>query len=347
MSDSSGVGEQVTALSTSPDAPRTRPPTDKRHAHDLAAYILQQYEYATSGKGGRLTFHVTQKVWSSLEPVLLRDYKLSCDYFPRAQRLVVRMHSQKHENFILKLGSRITAQLGVIASESGPAGDFAKDIEAVGQATIRPKNPGYGTHDPDASYRHLGSPLPAVVIEVAYAQRGCTLRALAEDYIFGSLLKIRVVVGFDISYRKKRATFSVWRPVQNPDNKVWTVEATVANRVFRHDNGEPNDQEGLGLTLRLEDFADARTCQDFGAMGREIFVSCGELYQYLERAETTLDDVESTTSEQGSPLKMHHQAITPEEQLTESDEEAFVEDEERVSVRLERDDASYEGNSPD
>lgn len=86
MSDSSGVGEQVTALSTSPDAPRTRPPTDKRHAHDLAAYILQQYEYATSGKGGRLTFYVTQKVWSSLEPVLLRDYKLRYTKSPPESR---------------------------------------------------------------------------------------------------------------------------------------------------------------------------------------------------------------------------------------------------------------------
>jgi len=35
----------------------------------------------------------------------------------------------------------------------------------------------------------------------------------------------------------------------------------------------------------LEDFADQKTCQQFKDIDRDIFVSCDELYQYLEEAE--------------------------------------------------------------
>jgi anti-sigma-K factor RskA len=72
-----------------------------------------------------------------------------------------------------------------------------------------------------------------VIIEIAHSQKGAILNTLAEEYILGSDLEIRVVVGVDIEYSKnKRATFSVWRAkLQDPDNEVWAVEPTVADRV--------------------------------------------------------------------------------------------------------------------
>ena len=60
------------------------------------------------------------------------------------------------------------------------------------------------------------------------------MRTLAEEYLLGSDLAIRVVVGVDIEYSKsKRAAFSVWRAeLQGPEgDKAWVVEPTIADQV--------------------------------------------------------------------------------------------------------------------
>jgi hypothetical protein len=160
--------------------------------------------------------------------------KYSSDYFPSSEHLVLRMPTKVHELFSRSLSGRISEQLRLLSRESGPAGDFAKDIRDVGSATIKPRDPKYGTHDPDNSFQHLKSPLPTVIIEVAHSQNGRVLGILAEEYIFGCDLEIRVVVGVDIEYSKnKRATFSVWRAEEqgSDDDKFWVVEPTVANQV--------------------------------------------------------------------------------------------------------------------
>ena len=138
--------------------------------------------------------------------------KHSSDYFPSSGHLVLRMPAKVHEFFLRSLSGRISEQLCLLSRESGSAADFARDIRDVGSATIRPRDLEYGTHDPDSSFQHLKSPLPTVIIEVAHSQKGGVLRTLAEEYILGSDLEIRVVVGVDIEYsNNKRSTFSVWR----------------------------------------------------------------------------------------------------------------------------------------
>jgi hypothetical protein len=100
------------------------------------------------------------------------------------------------------------------------------------------------------------------------------------------------------------------------------------------------------LRLRLEDFADQKTSQQFEDIARDIFVSCGELYQYLEEAEIIANIAESTKPERNLRLKKRRRTRTPEEQLDDHDEDAYVEDEEHVSKRRDLDDASYkEGSS--
>lgn len=161
--------------------------------------------------------------------------KHSSDYFPSIERLVLRMPVELHEGLLRSLNGRIIEQLRLLSYGSGSVADFAKDIRDTGSTTIRPRDPEYGTHDPDISFRHRKSSSPTVIIEVAHSQRGGKLRTIAEDYILGSDLEIRVVVGMDIEYSKsKRATFSVWRArMQGPDDdKAWVVESTVANQVI-------------------------------------------------------------------------------------------------------------------
>lgn len=113
----------------------------------------------------------------------------SSDYFPPSERLVLRMPTKVHEQFSRSLSGRISEQLCLLADEPGSAADFAKNIRDVGSATIRPRDPEYGTHDPDSSFQHLKSPLPTVIVEIAHSQQGGTLRTLAEEYILGQISK--------------------------------------------------------------------------------------------------------------------------------------------------------------
>ncbi|RMZ82805.1 hypothetical protein DV736_g6632, partial [Chaetothyriales sp. CBS 134916] len=341
--------EEITPPSSFRGPPLTPPPTDEKEARDTSN-ILRQIAKHRSGNTGQTTHKVDKRVWAAVSSLLLRDDKLQLDYFPSIECLVLRMPTKVHEQFSRSLTGRITEQLRLLSHGSGSAADFAKDIRDVGSATIRPRDPEYGTHNPDSSFQHLKSPSPTVVIEVAHSQKGEKLRTLAEEYILGSDLEIGVVVGVDIEYSKsKRATFSVWRArLQGPeDDRAWVVEPTVANQIFRHDDGNPSIGQNLGLHLRLEDFADQKTCQQFKDIDGDIFVSCDELYQYLEEAETIAKIAESTKPERNPRLKKRRRTQTPEEQLDDRDEDAYAEDEAHVSKRRDLDDTSYKESSPE
>ena len=69
-------------------------------------------------------------------------------------------------------------------------------------------------------------------------------------------------------------------------------------------------------------------------------MSCDELYQYLEEAETIAKIAKSTKPERNPRLKKRRRTQTPEEQLDHRDE-----DEEHVSKRRDLDDASYKESS--
>ncbi|KAL2047869.1 hypothetical protein ABVK25_011278 [Lepraria finkii] len=125
--------------------------------------------------------------------------------------------------------------------------------------------------------------------------------------------------------------------MQGPDDdKVWVVESTVANQIFRYDDGKPHVDQDAGLRLRLEDFADQKTCRQFEDVDRDIFVSCGELCQYLKEAGAIAKTAESTK---------RRRTQTPEEQLDDRDEDAYAEDDGHVSKRRDLDDSSYKESS--
>ena len=76
-------------------------------------------------------------------------------------------------------------------------------------------------------------------------------------------------------------------------------------------------------------------------------MSCDELYQYLEEAETITKTAESTKPERNPRLKKRRRTQTPKEQLDDCDEDAYAEDEEHASKRRDLDDASYKESSPE
>lgn len=253
MSVSSLPGSEQAILATAVYNSPSTPPSEKElyEARQLIR-VLTRNPVAVKGN----TYKVDKRLWACVGFALSQNDKLqytyiiflvtwslvmlilkhSLDYYPQYERLSVRMPKRLHDLFIQRLSQRIHEQLTRISGGTGPASDFAKNIENMGSSTVKPRDPEYGTHDPDISFQHPQSASPTVIIEIANTQLGKHLPLLAEDYILGSNLAIRVVVGVNINYRKsKRATFTVWRAssIQDPVNgQVWTVEPTVENQVL-------------------------------------------------------------------------------------------------------------------
>jgi hypothetical protein len=145
------------------------------------------------------------------------------------------MPTRLHEWVISSVVKGLQRQLRNLEGGRNPSADFAQAVDARGSPTLTFSDPGYGRHDPDAQFRHLGAKYPGVVIEVSYTQKRKDLAIIAEDYILGSDGDIRVVIGIDIEYRgSKKATLSVWRPgvVRNEVGEAELVtEQTVVDQV--------------------------------------------------------------------------------------------------------------------
>ncbi len=130
------------------------------------------------------------------------------------------MPSPIHEQFLASVVQEITHQIQLIASGNSPASEFAKQIISCGSTTYKFPNHKYRRHDPDGSFSHKRAQYPGVVLEVSYSQKSDQVKYLAEDYIYGSNVNIKAVVGLDIEYGHKScetsgksATFSVWKPL--------------------------------------------------------------------------------------------------------------------------------------
>jgi ABC-type phosphate transport system auxiliary subunit len=74
-------------------------------------------------------------------------------------------------------------------------------------------------------------------------------------------------------------------------------------------------------------------------------VSCDELYQYLEEAETIAKIAKSTKLERNLRLKKRRRTQTLEEQLDDRNEDAYTEHEGHISKHRDLDNASYKESS--
>jgi hypothetical protein len=289
--------------------------------------------------------------------------KLRSDYFPSACLFVLRMPSRLHEQLAWKIGAEILQQLLSIANGTGPAAQFAQNIEPTGSLTLTFDDPQYGKHEPDASFTHIDAKYPGVVIEISYSQKRKDLPRLADDYILGSDARIRAVVGVDVDYRGKMATLSIWRPqIEINDageeelvafrtliDQVFSLSSSTAwahiSQEFRSEDGNLIDDPQLGLQLRLEDFALKILAS--GALNEEIFIPAKDLFTYLCNAERS--DLRTRGSPEGEAMnpgtRKRRRESTPPEQLDDDDEDRFQAEEDQAEDRAELDDSSYHDSS--
>src|SRR6186713_1522280 len=130
------------------------------------------------------------------------------------------MLSNLHELFLVSLRSNILKQLEEIQKDDTLPAAVAKELFDGGSADIILEDG--GTRSPDFMIRHKEAVYPILILEVAYSQitkKGRkSLRKLADHYIVESSGNIRTVIGIYLDYKaSKKATLSIWRPVQGED----------------------------------------------------------------------------------------------------------------------------------
>jgi hypothetical protein len=210
-------------------------------------------------------------------------HKLRYDYeaSDSGGKLVLRMPSAVHEDFIGSLESTIEKELASLANQLSTKDETTaaeiRRIRKSGSTTLQytepeldgsdqeaTREPVIVRHSPDASFKHpiAGSQAPGLVVEVSYSQQSKKLSRLAESYIINSEHRIRCVVAIDITYippehkgshKDKTATVSVWRAsLEEHDGElVGICRQDVDAAPFRDRTGRPC--EGV-LQLTLADF---------------------------------------------------------------------------------------------
>lgn len=104
----------------------------------------------------------------------------------------------------------IVAVLNLIKLES------SSNVYLYGHEAI---NERYPKHSPNASFAHVKSQYPSVVIETLYSQRQKDLARLADEYVSGFDENIATILGLDIEYGvgSKMASLFIWRSRLVPD----------------------------------------------------------------------------------------------------------------------------------
>lgn len=133
-------------------------------------------------------------------------------YFPRTSTFVLSMSaSYEHENLEGWFCQFVERKLERLCSGDAAKESFANQIRNERHAPIREGE--IGTHHPDARFRHLQAPCPAVILEVGYSQKSKALSELAHIYITEGYRGTQLVVALDQDYRRsKQIMLKTWRP---------------------------------------------------------------------------------------------------------------------------------------
>ncbi|KAI9770759.1 MAG: hypothetical protein M1840_003009 [Geoglossum simile] len=358
--------QHITPPSSFVDPPLTPPPTDKKIFTQVPRVLTLFRERKAGTYGERdswAVFRLAIGEYDELERQLEREEslwgyvkdKIHYDFFARSNRLVVRMPTSRHEYLIEGAENAIRCELNRIRCGSDKAALFAQKVLLARSTDIYfPVDDAPTTteskHVPDASFRHADAKYPGIIIEVSYSQKRKDLGRLAEEYLLDSDASVRVVIGFDIEYGGKgsrKAALLVWRTrvFHTDDGDELRVVQEIADEVFRDDQGNPTDHQGL--RLQLSDFACEGLTEDLvGDEDQEILLPTQQLCQYLTAAEDEMRRRGMLVKNSLPPgMKKRKRSRTPPDKMTSDDEAKYVEREQKVAKCMSDDDPDYEQTS--
>ncbi|KAF7880234.1 hypothetical protein EAF00_012046 [Botryotinia globosa] len=346
----------------------TPPPTDKKTTK-ATSKVVQEIQRRKIGRNLSNTspwkvYKLNEEEYAEVLRLVESDKslqgfvkdKLRYDYFPSAQRFVIRMPLCVHESFISKIVSNISRQINVFASanDQSPTTKFAQEIESFNSTSLHLQD--YGTHDPDSQFAHSQAQWPGIIIEVSFTQKRKDLDRLADDYILGSDGNICAMIGIDIEYRgTKKVTLSIWQPriMQNQDGDMeLSAEQTVTDEVIRDEHGICNTN--ASLRLPLVDFASEGVSQGMKVNG-SLTISATKMCNWLEKAEARAILVEQKRGIVRTPIPLMKKRARSDTPESEVDEETIanrqkarrkeMEAIQKAKERVARNDPEYEPSS--
>ncbi|CZT48682.1 uncharacterized protein RSE6_09421 [Rhynchosporium secalis] len=263
--------------------------------------------------------------------------KVRYDYDLIRGKLIIRMPTTLHNTFACELVTAIKEGFESLKRSQVETRPFINKIISLSGEIHFEENGKKFKHEPDIRFHHEDAAWPGVIIEVSYSQKRKSLIDLAENYLLASDGGIRVMVGIDIEYKKlKEASMSIWRlkTSQGVDGQPeGEVVQELDNELFRDSEGNPI-LSSSGLKLPLENFA-VQALSD-GLPDCSVIIGPEVLCTLLAKAEKW--NGKSTLPQGVKParIKRKYREITPEEQLTISDEERIREEERRIQRRTEK-----------
>ncbi|KXT14579.1 hypothetical protein AC579_9099 [Pseudocercospora musae] len=319
-------------------------------------------------RSGRYPFHPLQGNWQTFpldcnfEVLLDRiekegllgyfDDKVHYDYDEVGCTL--RMPSATHERFIEHVVSRISTDIDKLAERLGEdrQNEIAKalrGIERGGSTTLELHAPRLENssqesdaaekvvrRSPDASYYGdigEGGNLPALVVEVSYAQQKKDLPRLAESYIIDSEHAIRCVLGLDITYSNAKGkapkdhtgTISVWRPdieYSADGEEIGVCACDVHEMPFRGSQGITCEGE---VQLTLSDLLPRATMERLPATAYDehITIPFADLSAFLYNAER-VQTAKYPERNASLPTKFRKRKRSPSEELSDGRESSFL-----------------------
>ncbi|TAQ83685.1 hypothetical protein B7494_g7995 [Chlorociboria aeruginascens] len=274
--------------------------------------------------------------------------KVKYDYDLIGSKLIIRMGTTLHDTFALELTEEIKERYESLAKNQVETRPFIDKISPLNGTIYFEEDGKKFHHIPDIRFHHEDAAWPGVIIEVSNSQKRKSLPDLADNYLLTSDGGIRVMVGIDLDYRKsKEASISIWRLKTSPGHNgqlEGEVIQELDNELFRDAEGNPI-LSSPGLELPLDNFAVPALSN--GLPDCSVIVGPETLCRLLAKAEEWDNKTRLHLGIKPASLKRKHRQITPEEQLTMSDEEKVIEEEQRAERKTEMADKSYteEGSS--
>lgn len=361
---SSDVEPETPLPPSPPQSPERGPPRLTRNA----AVLLRDIRYLKAGKPvsnfGSGRYRISEADFGIFEARLEEDEalggwyhdKVHYDYDAAREEYVLRMPSAVHEAFARHVTAAILSAIGALATEREEADDegTAKALRGIydgGSTTLEMVTPkldnssqesaeGAKVHrSPDGSFwpAEVESQWPSLVVEVSYSQHCKDLPRLADSYLIDTQHGIRCVVGFDITYarkkdtrgRSKTATVSLWRPGTEKDGDgedVGVCDCHVDGEAFRDEEGKPCDGE---LLLSLPDLLHPELVASLPSKSTDhhITISFADLHRFLAQAEA-LEAASRKTQARAAPTRFRKRKRTPPEELSDGREAKYSKQEE-------------------
>jgi len=252
------------------------------------------------------------------------DDKFRCDWINTTGEICVRMSNHAHARFAAGFASLVHNKLSDLR-ENGATSEEVKQVLAQMRSPIfgayTAMSKAYGSitdpvtsrRSPDIEFAYAGAKRPALIVEIANAQKNEDLMEVSQLWIQQTRAHIKTVVAVGLKHRtaseRKQAAPVMEEAlisIVKHSGKDYESKASPLNLVFQ--TSDPDLQPPGSITLALSDFCPKSVCATHKSLSKvNITITFVELRDILADANAIQADADqSSSSEDESPPPRAH-----------------------------------------